>query len=78
MIVPLQKEKSKMQQIKSINDVIEVKEPSNEPKMVFFMLPRVDQTEISIDVISYVSMNSLSLELREMIREELGIKKKVK
>lgn len=73
MIVLLQKEKSKMQHIKTINELIEVEEPSNTPKFVFFALKKLHTSIVDLEIISYVNMECLSDELRKKIRAELGV-----
>ena len=66
-----------MNKITSFSDgMIRVSEFEPEPKMVFFIVPRKEHPDMDLEVISYVSMNHLSKELKEKIREELGLTKK--
>ena len=69
-----------MKIIKTLNDIFTVEQPG-EPKMLFFVVPRgVTHVEgapqIDAHLVSYVSMNQLSKELQDKIREELKIKQK--
>lgn len=56
--------------------MIKVSQFSLEPKMVFFMVPRKEHPDMDLEIISFVSMNHLSKDLKDKIREELGLIKK--
>ncbi len=62
-----------MQKIQKMDGLIEVEEPMLAPRMVFFAIkpPEGHNTEVDVEIKSYVLTTALSKSLRDAIRSEL-------